>query len=390
MITRTISENIIDIANKMPVITITGPRQSGKTTLAKSLFPNHTNINLELPENMGLATEDAKKFFSLYPGNLILDEVQRAPKLLSYIQVIVDESKQPGQFILTGSENLLLSEKVTQSLAGRTYLSTLLPLSLEELNKANISYQDYLSYIYHGFYPRIYEGNGMDPSQLLPSYIQTYVERDVRQIINIRDLSQFQLFLKLCAGHIGQIINYTSFSKAIGVSDRMLREWFSILEATYIVYPLQPYYKNFKKRLIKSPKLYFYDTGLACSLLGIHDARSLAFHHMQGSLFENFIITELIKRYYNRGIRPNIYFWRENNGIEVDCLIERGNELFPIEIKSTQTFSSSLPTGNLKKVSAIMEDGYHKVRPCLIYGGNFTVNSQGVEVISWKNLDELI
>jgi predicted AAA+ superfamily ATPase len=389
MIHRTISEILINIAKKMPVITITGPRQSGKTTLARSIFPNHTYINLEHPDNLQLATDNPTGFFDLYPSNLILDEIQRAPKLLSYIQVIVDENKQTGQFILTGSENLLLSEKVTQSLAGRTYLTTLLPLSLEELQSASISYPNYMSYIYHGFYPRLYDDKEVAPSSLFPSYIRTYVERDVRQIINIRDLRQFQLFLKLCAGHIGQVINYTSFSNAIGVNDKTIKEWFSILEATYIAYTLQPYYKNFKKRLIKSPKLYFYDTGLACSLLGIHDTHSLAFHSLQGSLFENFIIVELLKRYFNRGLQPNFYFWRENNGIEVDCLIERGNELFPIEIKSTQTFSSSLPTGNLKKVSAIMEDGYHKVRPCLIYGGNFTVNSQGVEVISWKNLDTL-
>jgi predicted AAA+ superfamily ATPase len=390
MIHRTIEGKILQIAKQMPVITITGPRQSGKTTLVRSVFPNHTYINLEHPDKLQLVTENPTGFFDLYPSSLILDEVQRAPKLLSYIQVIVDENKQMGQFILTGSENLLLSEKVTQSLAGRTYLTTLLPLSLEELNNASIAYPNYMPYVYQGFYPALYDGREGEPSDLLPSYINSYVERDVRQLVNVKDLKQFQSFLSLCAGHIGQIISYTSLSNAIGVSEKTIRAWLSILEATYIVYTLPPYYKNFKKRLIKSPKLYFYDTGLACSLLGIHDIHNLAWHPLQGSLFENFIITELIKRYYNRGIRPNIYFWRESNGIEVDCLIEHGNEIFPIEIKSTQTFSSSLPTGNLKKISVIIDDGYHKVRPCLIYGGDFTVNSQGIEVISWKNLDTLL
>jgi predicted AAA+ superfamily ATPase len=389
MIRRTIEEKLLRTASQMPVITITGPRQSGKTTLAKSIFPSHTYINLEMPSNTELAREDPHRFFNLHPSHLILDEVQRVPNLLSYIQVIIDESGKKGQFILTGSENLLLSEKITQSLAGRTHIATLLPLSLEELQSASISYTNYMPYIHNGFYPRIYSSDS-NPTEWLSDYIQTYVERDVRQLINVKNLRQFQLFIKLCAGHVGQVITYTSFSNAIGVSDKTIREWFSILEATYIVCPLYPYYKNFKKRLIKSPKLYFYDTGLACSLLGIYDTNSLAFHPLQGSLFENFIIVELLKRYFNRGLKTNFYFWREKNGIEVDCLIERGNELFSIEIKSTQTFSSSFPISNLKKVAAIMDDGYHKVRSILIYGGDYTVNSQGVEVISWKNLDLLV
>lgn len=389
MIHRTIQEKLLRISSQMPVITITGPRQSGKTTLVKYMFPNHTYINLEMPSNRELAKEDPHRFFSFYPPYLILDEVQRVPDLLSYIQVIVDESGNKGQFILTGSENLLLSEKITQSLAGRTHIATLLPLSLIELQDASISYNNYMPYIHNGFYPRIYLPNS-NPTEWLSDYIHTYVERDVRQIINVKDLRQFQLFLKLCAGHVGQIINYTSFSNAIGVSDKTIREWFSILEATYIIYILHPYYKNFKKRLIKSPKLYFYDTGLACFLLGIHDTHSLAFHPLQGSLFENFIIVELLKRHLNCGLQTDFYFWREKNGIEVDCLIERGNNLFPIEIKSTQTFSSSFPTNNLKKISGIMDDGYHKVRPCIIYGGDYTINSHGVEIISWKNLDLLV
>jgi predicted AAA+ superfamily ATPase len=390
MIHRTIEQKITNMSKKMPVITIIGPRQSGKTTLARSIFPNHTYINLEHPDNFQFATDNPTGFFSLYPSNLLLDEAQRVPKLLSYIQVIVDEKKQPGQFILTGSENLLLSEKVTQSLAGRTSIFTLLPLSVEELKKASIDYPNYMPYIYQGFYPALYDGRDLEPSNLLPDYIHTYVERDVRQIINIKDLKRFQSFLRLCAGHVGQIINYTSLSNAIGVNDKTIREWFSILEATYIAYTLHPYYKNFNKRLIKSPKLYFYDTGLACSLLGIHDIHNLAWHPLQGSLFENLIISELMKRYYNRGLNPNFYFWRESNGIEIDCLIERGNELFLIEIKSTQTFSSSLPTNNLKKVSSIMDTGYYQVRPLLIYGGDYTATSQGVEIVSWKNLDLLV
>ena len=386
MIYRTIQEEILQVSKSMPVITITGPRQSGKTTLARTIFPHHTYINLEIANNRYLATEDPKSFFDLYPSNLILDEVQRAPALLSYIQAIVDERKQNGQFILTGSENLLLSDKINQSLAGRTYICTLLPLSLEELQSSSINYHTYMPYLYKGFYPRLYDEKNLTPSRLLPSYIQTYVERDVRELVNIKNLKQFQNFLSLCAGHSGQIINYTSLSKAIGVSDYTIREWLSILEATYIAFTLQPYYKNFKKRLIKSPKLYFYDTGLACSLLGIRDERDLALHPLKGGLFENFVIVELLKRKLNRGVRPRFYFWRESNGIEVDCLIEDGNKLLPIEIKSTQTLTS-FPASNLKKLTTLMGD--HQVEPYMIYGGEHSFNNQGIQVLSWKNLAAL-
>lgn len=386
MIYRILQDKIVQSAQQMPVITITGPRQSGKTTLSKYIFPNHTYINLELPNNRSFAIEDPQGFFKLYTGNLILDEVQRAPSLLSYIQGIVDERKQNGQFILTGSENLLLSEKVNQSLAGRTAIFTLLPLSLEELSKLPSSHTNYLPYLYQGFYPRLYT----DPviaTEWLGDYIQTYLERDIRQLINIKYPTQFQTFLKLCAGHVGQIINYTSFSKAVGVSDKTIREWLSILEATYIVYILPPYYNNFKKRLIKSPKLYFYDTGLACTLLGISDPNILALHPLKGSLFENFIITELMKMYLNRRSRTQFYFWRENNGVEVDCLIEYKGKLFPIEIKSTQTFTS-FPTGNLKKLTELI--GNNIAEPYIIYGGEHDYNNQGIKVLSWKNLNVLI
>lgn len=386
MIYRLLQDKIVQSAQQMPVITITGPRQSGKTTLSRYIFPNYTYINLELPNNRNFAIDDPQGFFKLYTGNLILDEVQRAPSLLSYIQGIVDERKQNGQFILTESENLLLSEKVNQSLAGRTSIFTLLPLSLEELSKLPSSNTNYLPYLYQGFYPRLYT----DPviaTEWLGDYIQTYLERDIRQLINIKYLTQFQTFLKLCAGHVGQIINYTSFSKAVGVSDKTIREWLSILEATYIVYILPPYHNNFKKRLIKSPKLYFYDTGLACTLLGISEPNILALHPLKGSLFENFIITELMKMYLNRRLRTQFYFWRENNGLEVDCLIEYKGRLFPIEIKSTQTFTS-FPTGNLKKLTELI--GNNIAEPYIIYGGEHDYNNQGIKVLSWKNLNVLI
>jgi hypothetical protein len=345
---------------------------------------------LELSDNRELATTDPRSFFALHPPNLILDEVQRTPNLLSYVQGIVDERKQNGQFILTGSENLLLSEKVNQSLAGRTYIATLLPLSLEELQGIPISFSNYMPYLQKGFYPRLYDSD-LTTSEWLPSYIQTYVERDIRQLINVRNLRQFQTFLKLCAGHIGQIINYTALSNAVGVNDKTIKEWLSILEATYIAFTLPPYYNNFKKRLIKSPKLYFYDTGLACTLLGIRDESSLIWHPLQGGLFENFIIVELLKRHFNRGLWPQFYFWRDNTGTEVDCLIESEGKVLAIEIKSTQTLTS-FPTGNLKKLTTLMSNNMsnNRVEPYIVYGGEHSFDNQEIKVLSWKNLDILI
>ena len=386
MVHRTIQEKIEQIAKKMPVITITGPRQSGKTTLAKHIFPHHTYINLESPKTRDFATIDPQAFFDSLPNRLILDEVQRAPHLLSYIQVIVDQSRQNGQFILTGSENLLLSQKVNQSLAGRTYIATLLPLSLEELYVLPVRLDNYMPYLYKGFYPKLY-AEDIPSTDWLSAYVQTYVERDIRQLINIKNLKQFQTFLSLCAGHVGQIVNHTALSKAVGIHNTTIKEWLSTLEATYIAFTLQPYYKNFKKRLIKSPKLYLHDTGLACMLLDIPDPRSLAWHALRGGLFENFVIVELLKRYLNRGLRPRFYFWRDNNGVEVDLLIERGGSLLAIEIKSTQTLTS-FPTSNLKKFTQLMKD--HVVEPYIVYGGEQNFHVQGIQVLSWKSLDVLV
>jgi uncharacterized protein len=386
MIHRTLQDKIEQISRQMPVITITGPRQSGKTTLAKHIFPNHTYINLESPKIRDLATIDPQAFFDSNPNSLILDEVQRVPHLLSYIQVIVDQNRQNGQFILTGSENLLLSEKVNQSLAGRTYISTLLPLSLEELQVLSVSLDNYMSCLCKGFYPTLFIEDIL-PTDWLSAYIQTYVERDIRQLINIKNIKQFQTFLSLCAGHVGQIVNHTSLSNAVGVHNTTIKEWTSTLEATYIAFTLQPYYNNFKKRLIKSPKLYFYDTGLACMLLDIPDARSLAWHSLRGGLFENFIIVELLKRHLNRGLRPRFYFWRDSNGIEVDLLIERGGKLLAIEIKSTQTLTS-FPTNNLKSFIQLIGD--NTVEPYIVYGGEQNFHLQGIQVLSWKSLDTLM
>ena len=281
MIPRTLQNKILKVAESMPIITLIGPRQSGKTTLSKHLFESHTYVNLERPDNREFASIDPNGFFEHYSGDLILDEIQRVPTLLSYLQNMVDEHPKSGQFVLTGSQNMLLTEHITQSIAGRTILFTLLPLSLEELSTHAQIPGDYMPHLLKGGYPRLYAYD-VSPVDWLNAYLQTYVERDVRQMINVKNLRQFQTFLKLCAGHIGQIINYTSFANAVGVHSTTIKEWLSVLEASYILFLLKPYHNNLSKRLIKSPKLYFHDTGLACTLLGITSLLSLTVHPLRG------------------------------------------------------------------------------------------------------------
>ena len=386
MVTRALQPKLEQAAQQLPIITLIGPRQSGKTTLAKHLFANYTYINLELPDHRYFASLDPKGFFQRYKKGLILDEVQRLPAIFSYIQSMVDEQLQNGQFVLTGSIHPSLMQKISQSLAGRTRIFTLLPLSLAELQATPYRQEKYLPYLLKGFYPRLY-GHGLTPSDWLPSYIQTYVERDVRQMTNVRNLSVFQNFIKLCAGHAGQLINYTAFSNALGVHETTIKEWFSMLEASYIAFTLKPYYNNFNKRLVKTPKLYFYDTGLACVLLGITNLQQLQFHTSLGPLFENFVIVELLKMQFNQGLVPNIYFWRESSGTEVDCLLEHNGQVIPIEIKSTQTLTS-FATKNFKRLQKVM--GARLSRPYIVYGGEQSFTQGEVQVTSWKDLNTLM
>lgn len=386
MIPRTLQEKIFQVAQQMPIISLIGPRQSGKTTLAKHIFSSHTYVNLELPDNREFATIDPSGFFQHYSGNLILDEIQHVPILLSYIQGIVDERQQPGQFVLTGSQNLLLTEQITQSLAGRTILFTLLPLSLEELCAHTWIPDDYMPYLLKGGYPRIY-AHDLLPVDWLNAYIQTYVERDVRKMINVKNLRQFQTFLRLCAGHIGQVINYTSLSNAVGVHNTTIKEWLSILEASYVLFLLKPYHNNLNKRLIKSPKLYFYDTGLACTLLGITSVSSLTLHPLRGALFENLMIGELLKYRLHRGLLPNVYFWRDNSGLEVDCIVEKEGALSLVEFKSTQTLTT-FSSGNLKNLQKIMNN--MRVVPHIVYGGNKSFTQNQIQVLKWQQVTSTI
>ncbi len=339
MINRELEKQLRDSIKSYPVIALTGPRQSGKTTLVKALFgKDYKYINLENLELRSYAKTDPKAFLEEYKENIILDEAQHVPELFSYIQVLVDENNKPGQFILTGSQNFLLLEKISQSLAGRVAIFHLLPLSMDELSVANYKAFNIEEQLFTGFYPRIYDKN-LEAQHWYANYIQTYVERDVRTLKNINDLGTFQIFLKMCAARCGQIIDLTSIGNDCGISHNTVKEWINILEASFIIFLLRPHYKNFNKRLIKSPKIYFYDTGLLCYLLNIESSNQLNTHYLRGGIFESFAISEIIKIINNKRINASVYFWRDLNGHEIDCIIEKGKTLTPIEIKSAKTIN---------------------------------------------------
>lgn len=332
---------------KFPALAILGPRQSGKTTLAQKAFPKHAYISFENPLVREFAANEPERFLETHRNNhgIIIDEFQYVPQILSYIQLEIDAKKKKNYFILTGSQNFLANQAITQSLAGRVGILNLQPLSLAELAKNKILLDDPAQVVFNGFYPRLYYEH-FDPERLYPSYVQTYIERDVRQIVNVGDLGTFQKFLQLCAARIGNPLNLSDLATVCGISPTTARRWISLLEASYIIFLLEPHFNNFNKRLTKMPKLYFYDTGLACSLLRITSAKDLAIHPFWGSLFECCIIADLAKQYYNRGSRPPLYFWRDKNGrLEIDCLIDEGGRLFPIEIKAGSAITSDFFTG---------------------------------------------
>ncbi|MCL2651362.1 MAG: ATP-binding protein [Candidatus Azobacteroides sp.] len=372
------------MAGKMPVISITGPRQSGKTTVAKMCFPDYDYVNLENPDTLEEAKTDPRSFLTNFKQGLIIDEVQLLPELFSYIQTISDERNHTGEFILTGSQNFLLSAKISQSLAGRVFITHLLPLSIVELQEANLLSENYETHLFKGFYPRIYDKN-IEPAMFYPSYIQTYAERDIRQIVNVSNLFLFQKFMRLAAGRIGQLLNYSNIANELGIDLKTVQSWFSILETSFVIFFLQPHHQNFSKRLVKTPKLYFYDTGLACSLLGIKQQEDLEVHWAKGSLFENMVIADLMKNYFNRAETPPIYFWRDNTGNEIDCLIDNGNLIKSMEIKSSKTISSDFFKG-LNFYKNLNE----KAKSYLIYGGQRESAQNGTEVLSWNNTRKII
>lgn len=340
MIQRDLSAQIHLLAKQYPVLAILGPRQSGKTTLAKALFKDYVYVSLEDLDTRQRAKNDPRSFLQQGSSTgLILDEVQNVPELLSYIQTIVDATQKPASFIITGSQNILVHEAISQTLAGRIALFTLLPLSISELKHDTALIPKSIDEaILSGGYPRIH-AKRIAPTQWYQDYVATYLERDVRQIKNILNLDLFQHFILLCAGRVGQILNLTSLANDCGVSVPTISSWLSLLQTNYLVYLQQPYYNNFGKRLIKSPKLYFYDTGLACSLLNIQSTEQLFTHYLRGNLFENFVVTEFLKGFYNRRQQARIYFWRDQTGHEVDIVIEKGAQLCAVEVKATATAS---------------------------------------------------
>ncbi len=343
MITRDITTELLESAAEFPVVTILGPRQSGKTTLVQMTFPDKPYCSLEDPDLRLAAENDPRGFLSAMPDGAILDEIQRLPILLSYIQGIVDKQNRVGLFILTGSHQPHLHQAVSQSLAGRTAMLTLWPFSLPELSHYKSDWNPF-DLIWQGCFPRLHQEK-IKPRRFYNSYLQTYVERDVRSLIQLRDLSQFQKFLVLLAGRVGQIVNFSSLSSDIGVSSTTIKNWISVLKASFVIFELPPFFENIRKRVVKSPKIYFTDAGLSAFLIGIHSEEQATRDPLRGNLYENLVIAEIIKGAFNHGIRPEIYFYRDSHGNEVDLLIREKGSLSPIEIKSAETFTPDFLKG---------------------------------------------
>jgi predicted AAA+ superfamily ATPase len=374
MFQRKLKLKVQKLFEKFPMVAIVGPRQSGKTTLARDAFPTLSYVNLEAVHVREIAQNDPLGFLKSYANGAIFDEIQNVPTLFSYLQVISDERGTAGQYVLTGSHHFLLLEKISQSLAGRIALTTLLPLALNELNPQIKS--PFLA-TFEGFYPGMHSGK-IDPNDFFGNYLASYVERDVRQIINLRDLSTFQKFLRLCAGRAGQLLNLSSLANDCGISQPTIRQWLSVLEASFIVFLLQPNHNNFNKRLIKSPKLYFHDTGLLCNLLGISNASQLESHHLRGEIFENLIIGDIAKSFYNSGQLPPMSFWRNQSGIEIDLIVEKDGKTHAIEIKSGQTMRQDFLKNLIhwRELSPTSSLG-------LIYGGSEKFEQHGIGIHPW-------
>jgi predicted AAA+ superfamily ATPase len=382
MIKREAEKALLEMAKGFPVVAVTGPRQSGKTTLVRALFPRKPYLSLEDPDVLALLAADPRGFLESHGGGAVIDEAQRFPKLFSYLQAMVDKRKKPGLFILTGSQQFGLLSGISQSLAGRAGLIQLLPFSLSELERAGVPVPGMGELLFKGLYPPLYDRR-LAPAMWQASYVSTYVERDLRQMVNIKDLGAFQLFLRMCAARIGQLLNLSSLANDCGITHNTARSWISVLEASYIVFLLRPHFRNFGKRLVKSPKLYFHDPGLAAWLLNIQDAAHLAIHPQRGGLFESLVVAELLKGRYNRGLASNLFFWRNNLGDEIDLLIDRGSKLVPVEIKSAATLNPDFFKGlhKWRKLAGAGDDPAF-----LVYGGERSVTSNGVSVVPWKKI----
>lgn len=386
MIRRHASPRLLRLLEGFPVVTVTGPRQSGKTTLVRNLLASKPYVSLEAPAQREFARAQPADFLLQFPDGAVIDEAQNAPELFSQLQSVVDASGIMGQFVLTGSHNLSLLSGVTQSLAGRTALVELLPLSIAELRDAGLLCPDYSPQLVKGFYPALYS-RAVDPNEWLQAYLVTYAERDARQIAAIADLGAFQRFLKLTATRTGQLLNMQSLASDTGISDKTVKHWLSILETCYLIHFVRPHFANFGKRLTKSPKLYMTDVGLAAALLGIRDADQMQNHPLRGAFFETMVVNEFLKNRCNAGVRDPLYFWRDNIGTEVDLIFERGTDVAAVEIKSGITVASDA-FGNLKKWQkyAMERGSFSAIYPGLVYGGEKRFTRDGVDVMPWRAL----
>jgi predicted AAA+ superfamily ATPase len=382
MLARDAEKTLIRLAKSFPVVAITGPRQAGKTTLAKAVFKSKPYVSLENPDEREFAQNDPKRFLARFPNGAVLDEVQRCPSLLSWLQGVVDERGGMGDFVLTGSAQFDLIEGITQTLAGRVGRVELLPLSSRELKAANQLPNSLSQMLIQGGYPALYDRK-ITTQDWFSNYVATYVERDVRQLISVRNLSQFQTFLKMCASRTGQLINLTSLGADCGISAVTAKQWLSVLETSYIVTLLRPHHSNFGKRLVKTPKIYFLDSGLAAWLMGIRSAETLETHAARGALFESWVVSELYKKRLNAGLPIDLFFWRDNTGNEVDLIVENEKGLQPIEIKSGSTYASDWSQG-LKKWQFLAQNS--SLEPTILYGGESNFEREGLKVWGWRDV----
>jgi hypothetical protein len=384
-INRTAEKTLKELLKQYPIVVVTGPRQSGKTTLVRHVCQEKEYVLLEDLDTREFAQIDPRGFLAQYPDGAIFDEVQRCPELLSYLQGIVDREQIPGHFILTGSQQFTLRSRISQTLAGRVALLPLLPFSLQALAGAGREPKSLVEMLWKGAYPPIYD-RGYEPSTWYGNYVRTYIERDVRDLINVRDLSAFHRFLRLCAGRNGQLVNLSSLAGDCGITHNTAKAWLGVLEASYLIYLLQPYHRNFNKRLVKTPKLYFLDAGLARWLLGVQQEDHLSVHPLFGALFESWVVAECLKARWHAGKEPNLYFWRDRSGHEVDLLVDQGSSAIPIEIKSGQTVVSDFlrPLKHWQDLA-----GDYSGSPVLVYGGRKRQPRSHCDIVPWQMLPEL-
>ncbi len=387
MFKRSIEHDLQVAKSQFAALTVTGPRQSGKTTLLKTLYPEMVYCLLESPDTLARVRSDPRGYIELHMDKgIIFDEAQNLPEIFSYLQEYIDHNQTPGQFILSGSQNFLLLEQVSQTLAGRTAVLELLPLTYQEFLTDMMPIKSVWEYLFSGSYPGPYSKQ-LSRKIRYQSYITTYIERDVRQMMNIKDLAIFHQFLKLCAGRHAQILNVDALAVDAGISPKSAEAWLSLLEKSYILFRLKPYHRNFNKRLIKTPKLYFYDSGLVCHLLEIDSFEHLAMHHARGAIFEGFVICEIIKQYYNQLKTPNVFFWRDHRGDEIDVIIEKGDDVIAVEIKSSQTLTEDL----FKGVKRWQKISTGTTKTCLIYAGSeLEVFINNIDVFNWQNIPKLL